>query len=195
MPPRQAATRARRPAGPAEEPARVVRDAPVPEAAEPKPRSRSRRAAPPAAPAVEPVQAAVEAPPPAPAPEERPLGELLADATTELTALFRKELELAKLETKEQITQASRAGALFGATALVTFLAVLLLSFAAAWGLAEIVPEGVAFLIVGVIYGVLAALFFAEGRRRMAGVRPVPEKTIETLKEDVEWARTVKQSV
>ena len=150
---------------------------------------RARRAA---APEPPPVDAA--APARRAEAEERPLGELLAEATGELRTLFHKELELARVETKDQIAEAGRAGALLGATALVAFLAVLLLSFGAVWGLAEVVPTGVAFVVVGAVYAVLAALFFSQGRRRMAKVRPVPEQTIETLKEDIEWAKGMKQS-
>ena len=77
---------------------------------------------------------------------------------------------------------------MLGAGTFVAYLAVLFLSLAAAWGLAEIVPEGVAFLIVGAVYAVVAAFLLITGRQRMREVRPVPETT-ETLKEDVQWAR------
>jgi len=64
-----------------------------------------------------------------------------------------------------------------------------MLSFAAAWGLSEIVPEGVAFLIVGAAYGLVALALLALGRQRIKAVTPVPTQTVETLKEDVAWAK------
>jgi uncharacterized membrane protein len=73
--------------------------------------------------------------------------------------------------------------------AFCAYLAVILLSFAAAWGLSEIVPEGLAFLIVGAVYAVAAAVLLPKGKERLSQVRPVPEKTAETVKEDVQWAR------
>ena len=58
----------------------------------------------------------------------------------------------------------------------------------AEWGLAEVVPEGVAFLIVGAAYGIVALALLALGRQRLKAVKPVPEQTVETLKEDAAWA-------
>jgi uncharacterized membrane protein YqjE len=122
------------------------------------------------------------------APDES-LGQLLKEATAEVQALFRAELELAKLETREELQRAGRV-ATVGAVALIAaFLALLLLSFAAAWGLAEVMPAGVAFLIVGVVAVVVAAWAAMLARERMRSVRLVPDETVETLKEDVAWVR------
>ena len=72
---------------------------------------------------------------------------------------------------------------------MVALLALQLLSFAAAWGLAAVLPTGFAFLIIGVVYAAIAAVLFSQGRKRAAEVQLVPEQTVETLKEDVQWAR------
>jgi hypothetical protein len=67
---------------------------------------------------------------------------------------------------------------------------VLLLSFAAAWGLAELLDSAaLGFLIVGVIYAVVATVLFIVGRNRMREVHPVPEATIASIKEDIQWLR------
>jgi hypothetical protein len=58
-----------------------------------------------------------------------------------------------------------------------------------AWGLAEVVDAGWAFLIVGVVVGAAAAVLAMNGRKRLAEVRPVPDQTVDTLKEDARWAR------
>ena len=76
-----------------------------------------------------------------------------------------------------------------GAAGLLGLMAFVLLSFAAAWGLAEVVPAGVAFLIVGGAYGLVALALLALGRQRLKTAKPVPEQTVETLKEDVAWAK------
>lgn len=120
---------------------------------------------------------------------ERPLGELFSDMTSQVQTLLRKEVELAKLETKEQMAKASKAGAMFGAAAVTAFFAALLLSFAAAWGLAEAIPTGLAFLAVGLLFAVVAGLMFTAGRKKMKSFSPVPEQTIKTLREDVEVAK------
>ena len=120
---------------------------------------------------------------------ERSLSELLSQVTTDLGNLVRKEIELAKVETKEQVGQAGKAGGMLGAGAVGGLLALIFLSGALAWGLAEIMPTGFAFLIVGVLWAVVAAVAIMAGRKRLKQVRPVPEQTIETLKEDVAWAK------
>jgi hypothetical protein len=121
--------------------------------------------------------------------EERSLSELLSDVTGEIATLFRKEVELARAETSEQISRAAKAGAMLGAAAVIGFLTLILLSFAAAWGLSEIVPEGVAFLIVGLAFGVVAAVLASAGKKKIASVSPVPDQTVQTLKADVQVAK------
>jgi len=121
--------------------------------------------------------------------EERTLGDLMGDLTRDMSTLVRKELELARVEIKEEVAKGGKAGGMLGGTALAAHMALLFVSFAAAWGLAEIVPTGFAFLVVGLIYGAVAAVLFTKGRAELQKVRPVPEQTVETLKEDVQWAK------
>jgi len=124
-----------------------------------------------------------------PAPEERSLSELLSEMSTELTTLFRKEVELVKVETKDTVSQAAKAGALLGAVAVGGLFALLLLAMAAAFGLAEVMATGLAFLVVGLLFLVVAGVAFALARKKLAEVKP-PEQTIATLKEDVEVAKS-----
>jgi len=121
---------------------------------------------------------------------DRPLGELFSDLSSSLQTLVRKEVELAKVEVKEQASRAGKAAGLLAGTAVAGFVALLLLAFALAWGLAEAVPTGVAFLAVGLLFSVAAALLLVAGRQKLATVRPVPEQTVRTLREDVEVAKT-----
>jgi uncharacterized membrane protein YqjE len=121
--------------------------------------------------------------------DDRSVGDLLKDLTREVQRLARAEVELAKLEVREEISHAKEAAVGFGIAAVSGLLAVLLLSFAIAWGLAEVMPAGVAFLIVGVVYAIVAALVAMRTRRDAQSIDPVPEQTIATLKEDVRWAR------
>jgi hypothetical protein len=53
-------------------------------------------------------------------------------------------------------------------------------------------PRALAFLIVAVVYAVAAAVLISQGRRRLKQVNPVPQQTVETLKEDVQWAKAQK---
>jgi hypothetical protein len=124
-----------------------------------------------------------------PVQDERTLPQLIGEMTSEIGELVRKEFQLAKAETKEEVSKAAKAGGMFGGAALAGHMALLLLSFAAAWGLAEIVPRGVGFLIVGLLYAIAAGVLFVVARTRVKQVDPVPEQTVETLKEDVEWIK------
>ena len=121
--------------------------------------------------------------------EERSLSELVSEVTGEIATLFRKEVELARVETSEQVSRAAKAGAMLGAAAVIGFLTLILLAFALAWGLSEAVPEGVAFLIVGLLFGIVAAVLASVGRKRIASVSPVPDQTVQTLKADVQVAK------
>jgi hypothetical protein len=123
---------------------------------------------------------------------EPSLGELITRATGDLSQLLRDEVELAKVEITEEVKRAGRAGAYIGGAGAMGYLAVTLLCFAAAWGLAEVVPEGVAFLIVAVAVGLVATVMFVLGRQQAEHVEPVPRQTVESIKEDVEWARQLR---
>lgn len=121
--------------------------------------------------------------------EEQPLGELFSELSGNLQQLMRKEVELAKVEATEQAKRAGKAGAMFGAAAVAGFLGVLLVLFAAAWGLAEAIPTGLAFLAVGLLVLVTAALLAVSGKKKASEIRP-PQQTVQTLKEDVQVAQT-----
>ena len=123
---------------------------------------------------------------------DQSLGELFSSLTTDLGALVRDEMQLAKVELKEDITKAGRAGGLFGGAALAGYMVVVLLSFAAAWGLAEVMAAGWAFLIVAVLWALVAGFLYLQGRQHLSHVNLKPEQTVETLKEDLEWAKSQK---
>lgn len=121
--------------------------------------------------------------------EEQPLGELFSELSGNLQQLMRKEVELAKVEATEQAKRAGKAGAMFGGAAVAGFLGVLLVLFAAAWGLAEAIPTGLAFLAVGLLVLVVAALLAVSGKKKASEIRP-PQQTVQTLKQDVQVAQT-----
>ena len=119
---------------------------------------------------------------------DRSLGELFGELSSELTGLFNAHLELAKVELREEAKGAARAGGMFAGAGVAAWFAVTLLSFAAAWGLAEVMAPGFAFLIVGLVWAVAAAVLAFAAKSRAQNIAK-PDDTIETLKEDVEWAR------
>ena len=120
---------------------------------------------------------------------DQSLGDLLGRVSRDFSELVSTQVELAKVELQEEIAAAGRGAGILTGGALCAWLAVVLLSFAAAWGLSEVLPEGVAFLIVGAVYAVTAAVLVPKGKDTLSRVRPVPEKSVETVREDVRWAR------
>ncbi|MDQ3679529.1 MAG: phage holin family protein [Actinomycetota bacterium] len=123
--------------------------------------------------------------------DERPLKDLFSEMTSEVSLLMRKEVELAKLEMQEKASLAAKGGGAMAVGGVAALLGLLLLSLAAAWGLAEIVPTGLAFLAVAVVYLVVAAVMLSSGKKRLAQMKPpVPQQALSTVKEDVQVAKT-----
>ncbi len=120
---------------------------------------------------------------------DQPVGELARQLSEQTSTLVRKELELARIEIKEEVSNVGKAGGILGGTAVAGYMALVMISFAIAWGLDAVMPTGFAFLLVGLVYAVVAAVLYSKGRAELQKVRPVPEQTVETLKEDVQWAR------
>ncbi len=120
---------------------------------------------------------------------ERSLGELIGDLGRDLSTLVRQEIDLGREEISAEVSKASKTGAAFGGAALAAFFAALALVLAAGWGLAVIMPTGLAFLIVGLLLGAVAAVLALRGRQQMRTIDPKPEQTIETLKEDAQWLK------
>lgn len=119
---------------------------------------------------------------------EKSLGELVADMTSSLSSIFRKEIELAKVEIKEEASKAGKGAGMLGGAALTGYFAVLLASFALAFLLDEIMHTALAFLLVAVLYGIAAAVLQAKGRTKLKETPVLPE-TKRSLKEDAQWAR------
>lgn len=121
--------------------------------------------------------------------DDRGLGDLFGDLSREISELMREEVRLAKTELREEATNAGKSAGMFGGAAVAGYMCLLLVSLAAAWGLAEVLYTGFAFLIVGVVYGIVAAVLFVRGREQMREINPVPDETVESLKEDAQWAK------
>lgn len=120
---------------------------------------------------------------------ERSLGELFSQLGEDLAGLVTSQMELARTELTAEVKDAGKAAGLLGAGSVLGYLALTLLCFAAAWGLSEVVPEGVAFLIVGAVVGIVAAVLVAVGRKQVEAAKHVAPETVKTIKEDVQWTR------
>ncbi len=115
---------------------------------------------------------------------DAPLSDLLTRLIDDISTLFRQEVELAKTELKREFTGVAKASGMLVAGAVLGFVALLLLAWAAAWGLAAVVPTGLAFLIVAVVVAAIAAAVVAAGRKRIKEVDLTPHSTLDSLKRD-----------
>lgn len=120
---------------------------------------------------------------------EPSLGELVGQATKEMSTLVRKEIELAKTELSEEVGKAGKGAGMFGAAGVTALYALTFLSLAAMFGLGAVMPLGWAALIVGGVYVAVAGILAMTGKKAFSDFSPLPERTIRTLKEDAEWAR------
>jgi hypothetical protein len=114
---------------------------------------------------------------------EATLGALFANASRDLSSLVRDEIELAKTEIQVDVKNGVMGGAMFGAAAFVGVLAVILLLFAATYGLvAAGLSTWAAFLIVAVVLLLVAGVLVLIGKRAVSKLGP-PERTIRTSKD------------
>jgi hypothetical protein len=131
--------------------------------------------------------------PPGPDPgdlRERSLPELLKQLSEETSRLVHQELELAKAELTQKAKQAGMGAGLFGAAGVVGLLALAALTACFILALNAVMPAWLAALLVAVVYGAVAAVLALRGKAKVKqATPPLPEQTIETVKEDVEWAK------
>ncbi|GAA1897631.1 phage holin family protein [Streptomyces sodiiphilus] len=121
--------------------------------------------------------------------EEDSLSEVLTDLTSDAQRLFRQEVALAKTEIRQEATRAGKAAGMFGGAGFAGWMVAVFGSLAAVLGLANVMDGGWAALIVTGVWAVAALVLYLMGRSRMREVSPRPEETIDTLKEDAQWAR------
>lgn len=118
---------------------------------------------------------------------DKSLGELIGELTSEFSALVSNHIDLAKAEIKQDVRDAGKAGGMFGGAGVAALLALIMLSSAAAWALAEVMDPGWAFLVVGVLCAVAAAALALSGKKQIDDMEPGPQATIEEIKEDKQW--------
>ena len=136
--------------------------------------------------------------PPGPEPgdlRDRSLGELLRQLSEQTTRLVHQELELAKAELQQKGKEAGAGAGMFGGAGALGLAALGALTACFILALNAVMPAWLAALIVAVVYGIIAFVLVKQGQAKIkAAGPPVPEQTIETVKEDVEWAKTQMRS-
>lgn len=127
---------------------------------------------------------------------ERPMGELLKELSQETATLVHQEMELAKAELNQKGKKAGAGAGAFGVAGALGLAALGALTACFILALAAILPAWFAALIVAVVYAAITAVLAQTGKEKLRkATPPVPEQTVESVKEDVQWAKTQARSV
>ena len=116
------------------------------------------------------------------------LGDLVSAITSDLSTLVRSEIALAKSELKVEAKNGALGAAFFVVAGLLGVVVFLFLSVTFAELLALALPRWVAYLVVALVYAVIAGVLALLGKKRISTVG-APERTVRTIKDDVAWAK------
>jgi uncharacterized membrane protein YqjE len=123
-------------------------------------------------------------------------GELVKQLSEQTTTLVRQEIELAKAELSEKGKKMGEGAGMFGGAALVGLLALGTLTALILSLLDKAMDFSLAALIVTLVYAAAAGVLAMTGKERLKrGLPATPEQTVETVKEDVQWAKSQSRSV
>jgi uncharacterized membrane protein YqjE len=121
--------------------------------------------------------------------EDTSLGEIVGRLANDFSRLMRAEIALAKAEAKEEVKEAGKGAGMLAGAGYAGHLLVLFLSLALMFLLDVWMPIGWAALIVAVLWGIVAAVLASRGRAALKRSTPPMTETVETLKEDAQWAK------
>jgi len=126
---------------------------------------------------------------------DRPIGDLLKQLSEQTTTLMRQELELAKAEVSEKGKKAGAGAGMFGGAGVSALMGLGALTAAAITLLDNAMSTPLAALIVSVVWFAIAGVLALQGKNKVQeATPPVPEQATESVKEDVQWAKTQAQS-
>jgi hypothetical protein len=120
------------------------------------------------------------------------LGQIVGDITTDMSTLLHQEMDLAKAEMKQEVSKVGKGVGMFGGAGVAGLLTLFFVSLALTYLLDNWVPVELAALIVALVWASVAALLALRGRKEMKAANPALPTTQQTLKEDAQWARTLK---
>lgn len=120
---------------------------------------------------------------------DRSFAEILQDVVGNVQEIVRSEVRLAKAEIKEEAAKAKSSAMLLGIGAASAVYAVLFLLLMTVYALTLVMPNWAAALVVGGALAIVAAVAITAGVKRFKEIHPTPERTLETIKENVEWVK------
>jgi hypothetical protein len=123
--------------------------------------------------------------------EDRSIGELFGQLTQDMTLLFRQEVQLARAEMSEKVSQVTGNLVSVLAGGFVAYVGALALVAALILGLHEVadISPWVSALIVGALFAIAGYVMLNRGLKELKRVDLAPRRTVESLKDDVQWAK------
>jgi xanthine/uracil permease len=114
---------------------------------------------------------------------------LLSELAQETTTLVRKEVELAKAEMSEKVSQATTGAVSLAAGGMVAFAGLIFLLLAVTYYLATLMEPWLAALIVGGVVTVIGIILVSMGKSKLSARNLQPDRTIASLQDDKRWAK------
>jgi xanthine/uracil permease len=120
---------------------------------------------------------------------DRSLGELFGDLTRELTTLVRQEIALATTEMSQKASTVGKNVAYLAVGGLVAYAGLLAIIAAVILALGNFIPLWLSALVVGLVVAGIGYMLVQQGMTALKQADLTPRQTVETLKEDAEWAK------
>ena len=117
----------------------------------------------------------------------RSIKQILQDIVNHVTDIFRSEVQLARTEVRGDLMHYGKASRLVGIAAVLLFYALGFLLLGAVYALQSVMPPWLAAVLVGLAVGIVAAVLFTTGRKKLRQASLRPDKTIKTLEDNVTW--------
>jgi uncharacterized membrane protein YqjE len=122
-------------------------------------------------------------------PESRSLSEIVQDILADIQNIIRAEIRLARTELNEKAQKIKLAAGFFGVAAIFGLMGAFCFLAACVAALALVMPFWLSALLIAIALFAMAAGAYIAARNRFAKVDAVPHQTVETVKEDIEWAK------
>jgi hypothetical protein len=120
---------------------------------------------------------------------DRKVSDVLQDIVKNVQDIVRSEVRLAKAELRQEASETARSGLWLATGVVLALSAWTLLVWSGVYALASVVPLWAAALAVGLVSAGVSALSIISGTRKFKRIHPIPERTVQTLKENVEWLK------
>jgi uncharacterized membrane protein YqjE len=121
---------------------------------------------------------------------DRSISSVLSDIVGNIQQIVRAEVRLAKAEVREEAVKAKRGVVLLGAGAVGFLFAVGFLLLALVYALATVWPAWAAALVVALVAAVVGGAITAAGVKHLKSISLAPPRTVSTIQENIEWAKT-----